>query len=264
MFKRLLANIGSPPDAARNAVAASAALSGFAPPTGGNPLLEYAHAHPDGRFMHKWSHYFDIYHRHLARFRGRNITMVEIGVFNGGSLPMWRDYLGPQARIVGVDVIPECAQFAEEGIDIVIGDQGDRGFLRELRQRYPCIDVLVDDGGHTMVQQIATFEELYAHLAPDGIYICEDLHTSYMPPFGGGLGKAGTFIEFSKHLIDKLNAGFIRDEALPGDDFTLTTNALHFYVSMLVVERQPRAAPVHLEFGNRAAIRVVGPAVSGT
>ena len=131
-----------------------------------NPLVDYLERHPNGRQVHRLRHYFDIYHRHLARFRGQRVTMIEIGVFNGGSLPMWRDYFGPQATIVGVDINAGCTRFAESHIDIVIGDQSDRPFLRSLADRYPDCAIVLDDGGHRMDQQIATFEELYRAFAP--------------------------------------------------------------------------------------------------
>jgi cephalosporin hydroxylase len=161
-----------------------------------NPLIEYLKNNPNGQLVNRWLHYFDIYHRHFARFREQPITMIEIGVFNGGSLPMWRDYFGPQATIVGidVDVNPECEKYAAPGIDIVIGDQADRAFLRSLSDRYPDIAILVDDGGHRMHQQITTFEELYPRIRADGVYLCEDIHTSYMPVFGGGYKQPQTFI----------------------------------------------------------------------
>ena len=62
--------------------------------------------------------------------------------------------------------------------------------------------ILIDDGGHTMEQQIVTFEELYDHINDGGIYLCEDVHTSYLEKFGGGYQKEGTFIEYSKKIID--------------------------------------------------------------
>jgi hypothetical protein len=196
----------------------------------GNPLIEYLENSQDGRLTHKVRHYFDIYHRHFARFRGQPLTMIEIGVFNGGSLRMWRDYFGSQATIVGIDVNPECKQFSESGIDIVIGDQGDRAFLRSLADRYPDFAILVDDGGHRMHQQIATFEELYPRMRSDGVYLCEDTCTSYWPVFGGGYREPQTFIESVKPLIDRLNACYSQDlSQLAPDDFTRTTDSLHFY-----------------------------------
>ena len=112
--------------------------------TDANPLTVYAETNDDGRVMLKWAHYLDVYHRYLARFRGLPVTLIEIGVLRGGSLRMWRDYLGAQATIVGVDIDPECAKFREIGIEIVIGDQGDRAFLQALRARFPAPAILLD------------------------------------------------------------------------------------------------------------------------
>jgi hypothetical protein len=148
----------------------------------GNPLIEYLENNSNGRLIDRWNHYFDIYHRHFDHFRGQPLTMIEIGVFNGGSLPMWRDYFGPQATIVGVDINPECEQFAEPGIDIVIGDQADRAFLRSLSDRYPNFAILIDDGGHRMYQQITTFEELYPVSGQTG-FICARTFTHLTCPY---------------------------------------------------------------------------------
>lgn len=243
-------------------------LRNFGPGTphavaGENPLLAFALSARCERVMHKWLHYFDVYHRHLQHLRGRPITFIEIGVFNGGSLPMWRDYFGDRAHIVGVDINPECARYAAPGIDVVIGDQGDRAFLRDLRDRFPGAHALIDDGGHTMEQQTATFEELYPYLDADGVYICEDLHTSYMAHYGGGFRRAGTFVEMAKALVDRLNAAHVQDGALAPDEFTAGTDSLHFYDSMLVIERRARSAPEHKAFGRLADFRYVAPSVSG-
>jgi hypothetical protein len=230
----------------------------------GNPFIEYLENNPDGRLVHKLLHYFDIYHRHFAGFRRQPLTMIEIGVFNGGSLRMWRDYFGPQATIVGVDINPECKQFSEPGIDIVIGDQGDRAFLRSLADRYPDFTLLIDDGGHRMHQQIATFEELYPRIRSDGVYLCEDTHTSYMPVYGGGYRQPQTFIESAKSLIDRLNAFYGQDQSqFAPDEFTRTTDSLHFYTSVLVIEKKPRTPPEEVRYGNVADFRYIAPSLSG-
>lgn len=129
--------------------------------------------------------------------------MVKTGVFNGGSLRMWRDYFGHQARIFGVGASPGCAAFAEPGIEIKIGDQSDRAFLSGLAERYPLPAIVPDDGGHHMHQQVASFVELYPRMHPEGVYACEDTHTSYFAHFGGGAGRVGTFVEAAKALVDR-------------------------------------------------------------
>jgi len=217
-------------------------------PANDNPLAEYFFHNP-GRLIHKWHHYFEIYHRHFQRFRGRAPVVVEIGVFHGGSLQMWRHYFGPEARIVGVDVDPRCEELAEPGIEVVIGDQTDRAFLGELRRRYPRVDVFVDDGGHTMAQQLITFEEMYPHVHAEGVYLCEDLHTSYLEGYGGGLKRVNTFIECSKELIDCLNAWHFAGEAAAENVVTRSAHSLHYYSSILVIEKRPMTPPVDSKTG---------------
>lgn len=198
----------------------------------------------DGRLIHKWLHYFEIYDRHFAAFRGRPLTVLEFGVSQGGSLKMWRDYFGPGLKLVGVDINPNCRQFEEEGVRIVIGDQGDRSFLRHLAAELPPIDILIDDGGHTMAQQIATFEELFPKIAPTGVYLCEDTHTSYWKRWGGGVRRRGSFIEYSKRWVDDLHAWHSREPSrLAVGDFTKTAHSVHFYDSVVVVEKRPMVPP---------------------
>ena len=128
-----------------------------------------------------------------ARFRGTDVHLVEFGVGHGGSLQMWKQYFGSRARIFGVDINPDCKNLEREQIEIFIGDQEDRRFLKYLAKQIPRIDILIDDGGHTMPQQIKTFEELFPHVDEKGLYLCEDLHTSYWPEFGGGHKEARHF-----------------------------------------------------------------------
>ena len=214
-----------------------------------NPLREYFERNP-GRLMTKWTHYFDVYHRHFQRFRGMPITMMEIGLYHGGSLQMWREYFGPQAQLVGIDIEQRCMAFAEQGTQVMIGDQSDREFLARVRARFPRVDILLDDGGHRMWEQIATFEELYGTVAEDGVFLCEDLHTSYWKEYGGGLISPFTFIAYSKMLIDRLNAFHSRDrQSLEPDLFTRSTASMHFYDSMLVIEKLPQSGPVERTTG---------------
>jgi len=212
--------------------------------------LRQIFAQNNGRVIHKWDHYFNIYERHFSAFRGKKVTVVEMGVNHGGSLRMWKDYFGPQSQIIGVDINPKCKQVEEEGISVVIGDQGDRNFLQSLRESFPQIDILIDDGGHMMQQQIVTFEELFPHLAHNGVYLCEDLHTSYWKEFKGGLKRKNTFIEYSKNLIDFLNAWHSQDpKQLPVNEFTRSAHSLHYYDSVLVIEKRPMEQPQTLMSG---------------
>ncbi len=197
----------------------------------------------------KWEHYFEVYDRHFSRFRGEYPVVVEFGVQHGGSARMWKHYFGKEARIIGVDKDPRCALVADEGIEILIGDQEDRSFLSSLVEILPRIDILIDDGGHKMQQQINTFEVMFPAIHEEGIYLCEDLHTSYWDKWGGGLKREGTFIEYSKNLIDQLHAWHINPVEVP--EFTKTTNSIHFYDSILVIEKKWRTKPITVETGKK-------------
>lgn len=208
----------------------------------------------NNRIIHKWVHYFDVYDRHFDRFRDREIVIVEIGVYQGGSLQMWKNYFGEKATIYGIDINPNCKQFEEDRIKILIGSQSDRNFLREIKKQLPPIDILIDDGGHTMRQQITTYQELFGHVKDDGVYLCEDLHTSYWLKFGGGHKRSGTFIEFSKNLIDSLNAFHSEQRSLKVNQFTRTVNSIHYYDSIIVIEKHKREKPYDEKTGIISAI----------
>jgi len=202
-----------------------------------------------GRLIHKWQHYFEIYDRHFERFRNTDVCVLEFGVSQGGSLRMWKEYFGPNAKIYGVDINPHCKELEEERIKIFIGDQEDRTFLRSLVNAVPRIDILIDDGGHTMKQQINTFEELFAHIDVNGVYLCEDMHTAYWRSYGGGHRRKGSFIEYSKAFIDYINAWHSGQRSLRVTDFTKSVHSLHYYDSVLVIEKRKMDKPFHLKTG---------------
>jgi len=214
-----------------------------------NPLETYFRKNT-GRLIHKWVHYFDIYDRHFSPFRGKAITVVEFGVQHGGSLQLWRHYFGKKARIFGIDIDPRCLDAAGPGITVLIGDQADRDFLRKVRDRVGPIDILIEDGGHTMEQQRATFDVLWPAIADGGVFLIEDLHTSYWASYGGGYQRPGTFIEFSKDLIDQQNAWHAEpDSGLVVDDYTRSIRGMHVYDSIIVFDKGDVVPPHHERTG---------------
>jgi hypothetical protein len=194
-----------------------------------------------GRLIDKWNHYFPVYERYFSKYRGKEVTILEIGVYHGGSMQLWKEYFGEKCNVYGVDIIPQCKQFEEDRVHIFIGSSADRTFLRTLKQQIPKIDILLDDGGHTMRQQIIAFEELFDHVKEDGVYMCEDCHTSYWTFYGGGYLRRGTFIEYCKALIDKLNAWHFKK--LKADDFTHAVRSISFYDSIVVFEKEKMMPP---------------------
>jgi 23S rRNA U2552 (ribose-2'-O)-methylase RlmE/FtsJ len=187
--------------------------------------------------LHKWIHYFDIYERHFARFRGKKPVMIEIGVQGGGSLAMWKAYFGEGSKIVGIDITPACKQHEGEDIEIFIGSQDSPDLIAEILGKYPKIDIVLDDGSHVAPDTIGSFNLLYERLSPDGVYMVEDTHTSYWPKYRGGFRNSDTFIEFSKNKIDDINA-FHTLGALPPTRFTVSTDSITHYDSIVVFERR--------------------------
>lgn len=209
-----------------------------------------------GKIIHKFLHYFEIYERHFSRFIGKDVSVLEIGVSKGGSLELWRHYFGSKSKIYGVDIDPKCKNLEGEQIEIFIGDAEDREFLRSLKEKIPKIDIVIDDGGHHMNQQIVAFEELYPFISPDGVYLCEDMMTSYMGEYGGGYRRKNTFIEYSKNLIDYLNAWYSKEEnswlsrkKLSVNEFTMSTHSIHYYDAVLVIEKRKKDPPFAVMMG---------------
>ncbi len=189
-----------------------------------------------GKEIHKWEHYFPIYERHFAPWRGRSVTFLEIGVAKGGSLQMWRRYLGPLAQVVGVDIDPACKAHEDDGVQVRIGDQSDPAFLAAVVEEFGAPDIVLDDGSHQMSHIAATFDVLYPRLPKNGVYMVEDLHCAYWPKFGGSLEGPETFINIAKALIDRLNADHTRGAVAP-DAFTRDTFSIAFYDSVVVFEK---------------------------
>lgn len=205
------------------------------------------------RTIHKWKHYFPAYETHFRRFRHRPVLFLEIGCGRGGSAQMWKRYLGPHAQIVGIDINPECKEFAEDQIEIRIGSQSDLTFLESIVAEFGTPDVVLDDGSHRMSDVVDTFRFLYPRTSTTGVYMVEDLHTAYWDEYGGGLRREGSFIELTKNLIDELHAGWTRD-ALAPTDFTRSTLSMHIYDSLIAFERGRLPQQKDIRVSGRASL----------
>lgn len=209
--------------------------------------LEKIFLNHEGNVIHKWKHYFDIYDRHMSKYRDKAPVILEIGVYKGGSLQMWEKYFGKDAKIYGIDINPKCKQFERDNIKIFIGSQEDKSFLEEIRRKIVKADIIIDDGGHTMKQLRTSFEHLYDMVKEDGIYIAEDLHTCYWYAYDGGLGRKSNFLEYAKGLIDKIHEWYYKPKSV--SNFATSTFGIHFYDSMVVFEKRPISKPYNLYAG---------------
>lgn len=210
--------------------------SGRTAPPVGNPLRSYFESVTEGPGIWKWEHYFEIYHRHFAKFRGLAPTVLEIGIYSGGSLGMWLDYFGSDTHIHGVDIEEACRTYERDAVTVHIGDQQDRLFWHGLKRRVPAFDVIIDDGGHRPAQQRVTLEEILPHLVPDGVYLCEDV-----------LGIHHPFAAFAAGLVSRLHQ--VKASAthlgLDPTPFQQAVHSIHFYPFVVVIEKH-RSAPERL------------------
>lgn len=204
----------------------SEALRPSREPAISNSLEQYFDEHLTGPGLWKWRHYFPIYERHFASFRGREVHIAEIGIYSGGGLEMWRFYFGDKAHIYGIDIEPSCRTYESSGTRIFIGDQSDPNFWREFVQEVPQLDVIIDDGGHQTSQQIATLEALLPHLRPGGVYLCEDVH--------GRFNALHDYINGFSRNLHKYTTD--TNGLLALNDFRRVVDSIHLYPFVAVIE----------------------------
>lgn len=193
----------------------------------------------EGRPVHKWVHFIPIYERHFERYRGTDFKMLEIGVFKGGSLDMWRSYFGDRATIMGVDINPLTV-----GENIRVGSQNNPTFLKSVVSEMGGLDVVLDDGSHIGRHQWKSFRTLFPLLANGGIYVIEDTHTSYWPRYGGGRFRRKTAVGLAKQIIDDLHGWYHKRRSVTSamqDIVSITV-----YDSIFVIEKGQKDRPGHI------------------
>jgi hypothetical protein len=201
-----------------------------------------------GRTIHKWVHYLEIYERHFAKYRDTPVKMLEIGVFKGGSLELWREYFGAAATIFGIDINPKCADCVMAPNQVRIGSQADPLFLQKVILEMGTPDIVLDDGSHIGSHQRKSFDTLFPLLNPGSLYVIEDLHTSYWTePFGGGYRRADTAIGHVKQMIDDMHAWYHDNPTM--SPAKTEVGAIHVYDSVVVIEKSIRRQPGHIQVG---------------
>ncbi len=186
----------------------------------------------------KYDTYFPAYEKVLSSFKEKkSITLVEIGVHNGGSLYMWQNYFGKKANIIGIDLNPNAKKFEKDGFKIFIGDQADKNFWDNFFSEVGKVDIVIDDGGHTYEQQIITLNSCLSFINDGGVLITEDVHTSYFKSFG--YPSKLTFVNWTKKIIDNINS---RSENVRTVDniYSQVLSSIEFFESLVVfnVDRQ--------------------------
>lgn len=208
------------------------------------PLLDIFSGH-QGTVVHKWHHYIPLYDRYLSNRRG-NVRFLEIGVSKGGSLEMWRRYLGDSAAIFGVDINAACMKYDGLFGSVRIGSQSDPEFLRSVVQEMGGVDIILDDGSHRMADINKSLSVLFPMLSEDGLYIIEDLHTAYWRSHGGG-GRR-TFFRHLVKVFDDMHRWY-HSEGVKTPGIGDACVAVHVHDSFVVLEKGVQHRPEHSRVG---------------
>jgi hypothetical protein len=148
--------------------------------------------------------YCDKYAKYLPFERYDKLNILEIGVLDGKSLLTWKEYFY-RSTILGIDINPDCKKYEEPRISVEIGSQDDGAFLSRTWQQYGPFDMILDDGSHMNEHVIYSFEHLFDSVKSGGVYVIEDVATSYFSWFGGGLNDPRSMVEYFKKLSDDIN-----------------------------------------------------------
>ena len=206
-------------------------------------LLEIYASNKD-RKVHKWHHYIPLYDRYFATYKGQPIRFLEVGVSEGGSLQLWRKYFGPDAVIFGIDIDPKCLSLNGISAQVRIGSQEDPKFLQDVVREMGGIDIVLDDGSHQMHHIRTTLLQLFPHLSAGGIYVIEDLQTSYWQDFGGGFLFGNNFYLFLVQLIHDMHHWY--HFRLPQfKSISGQCTGIHIHDSFVVLEKGKVYSPVH-------------------
>lgn len=194
----------------------------------------------------KYGHhnYTPIYDANFSSLKNENMVLLEIGIGGyeyvdrgGSSLKMWRDYF-PNAIIHGVDIYDKSF-FNDNRIFTHIGSQDDSVFLHSLINKIGSPTICIDDGSHVNDLTIKTFEILFPVIKPGGIYVVEDVHTSYWPDIYGGdfdvkNHDSRTTMNYFQSLTDVLNAEHIPGYVSPINDI----ESISFYKEMIIIKKK--------------------------
>ena len=96
------------------------------------------------------------------------------------------------------------------------------------------------DSSSVLKGVIKSFKYLYKALKKDGLYIIEDLQTSYFPRYGGSrinLRKKNTSLNFFKDLTDSINYEKNDKPFFHKSVFDGNVKFIHFYQNVVVVKK---------------------------
>jgi hypothetical protein len=198
----------------------------------------------------KWGghRYADHYMNHFRHRRGKNINLLEIGIggnedpeLGGASLRMWRTYF-PHANIYGIDIVDKRLH-EEQRIKTFLGSQEDTAFLERVADQIGPMDIIIDDGSHINHDVLTTFKYLFPRLNSNGIYVIEDVQTSYWKKYGGSslnLQRTDTTMGYVKQLIDNVNKEDFEETGTDTGCVDMDICEIHFYHNLIFIYKNER------------------------
>jgi len=180
--------------------------------------------------------FLPIYEKYFHNYKNKKINILEIGIDDGGSLKLWRKYF-PNANIVGLDIFEK--DFEINGVKMFQGDQSNISDLKRITNEYKDFDIIIDDGSHVSKQTIKSFHYLFDFLKKDGLYVIEDLQTSYLPNFGGSRInlKKNTTMNFVKSLSDSINYELNDRPFFKKKKFDGNISYVHFFQNIVFIKK---------------------------
>ena len=203
----------------------------------------------------KWSLYLDTYTQIFAPFEDSSVTLLEIGVQNGGSLQIYSDFFSSDSVIIGCDIDSRVSDlnFNRGNIKTFIGSACEPSTRARILEEQSTFDFIIDDGSHDSKEIISAFRLYFPALNFGGTYIAEDLHCSYEYGYSGGLLYPRSSFEFFKMLVDVTNrehwplgreskwfkSKFLKRYGFSCDsEFLLDIHSIEFKNSMVMVRKK--------------------------
>jgi Spermidine synthase len=172
--------------------------------------IDTLHRTKTGKISDKWASYLPHYDQLFGSLRDKPISMLEIGVQNGGSLETWSEFFTAGELFIGCDIDPKCGtlHFDDPRVKIVVGDANAAATFQQITSISPKFDIVIDDGSHVSIDVLRSFVNYFQLLNPGGVYVAEDTHCLYQDQYGGGLLNEIGAYAFFKRLIDIVNFQF--------------------------------------------------------
>lgn len=230
--------------------------------------IDTLHRTKTGKVSDKWASYLPYYDKLFSPLRHAPITMLEIGIQNGGSLETWSSYFTEAQKFIGCDIDPKCEglRYDDARVNVVVGDANAAPTFQKILGLAQQFDIVIDDGSHISRDILNSFINYFPLVKPGGIYVVEDAHCLYMNAYGGGILNEYSAYNFFKKLVDVTSFQFWKDDLSIQNYFrtffdTSTTpsfivdgwvDSIEFKNSLITIRKAER--PGHDKLGERITV----------